>query len=78
MEETLKIIVLVKHVPDAQFDRHLTGEANTVDRSESILSELDEYALEAALQLTEARGGRSGRQQGHRAEHGPGRRPSTR
>ena len=57
MEETLKIIVLVKHVPDAQFDRHLTGEGSTLDRSESILSELDEYALEAALQLAEARGG---------------------
>ena len=25
VEDTLKIIVLVKHVPDAQFDRHLTG-----------------------------------------------------
>ena len=53
----MKIIVLVKHVPDAQFDRHLTGEGHTTDRSESILSELDEYALEAALQLSEARGG---------------------
>lgn len=53
----MKIIVLVKHVPDAQFDRHLTGEDHTTDRSESILSELDEYALEAALQLSEARGG---------------------
>ena len=57
MEDTLKIIVLVKHVPDAQFDRHLTGEGYTTDRDESILSELDEYALEAALQLAEARGG---------------------
>jgi electron transfer flavoprotein beta subunit len=57
VEETLKIIVLVKHVPDAQFDRHLNGEGFTTDRSESILSELDEYALEAALQLAEARGG---------------------
>ena len=57
VEETLKIVVLVKHVPDAQFDRHLNGEGNTVDRDESILSELDEYALEAALQLAEARGG---------------------
>ncbi|WP_307038074.1 electron transfer flavoprotein subunit beta/FixA family protein [Arthrobacter sp. B3I4] len=53
----MKIIVLVKHVPDAQFDRHLSGADNTTDRSESILSELDEYALEAALQLIEARGG---------------------
>lgn len=59
MDETnpaLKIAVLVKHVPDAQFDRHLNGEHNTTDRSESILSELDEYALEAALQLAEADG----------------------
>lgn len=53
----MKIVVLVKHVPDAQFDRHLTGEGHTTDRGESILSELDEYALEAALQLIEARGG---------------------
>jgi electron transfer flavoprotein beta subunit len=57
VEKTLKIIVLVKHVPDAQFDRHLNGEGYTTDRDESILSELDEYALEAALQLAEARGG---------------------
>lgn len=53
----LNIVVLVKYVPDAQFDRHLTGDARTIDRSESILSELDEYALEAALALTDARGG---------------------
>ncbi len=53
----MKIIVLVKHVPDAQFDRHLTGAGHAMERSESILSELDEYALEAALQLIEARGG---------------------
>lgn len=56
MGDTLKIVVLVKHVPDAQFDRHI-GPDNTLERSESILSELDEYALEAALQLSEARGG---------------------
>ncbi|MFJ5954931.1 electron transfer flavoprotein subunit beta/FixA family protein [Paenarthrobacter sp. NPDC092416] len=53
----MKIVVLVKHVPDAQFDRHITGPGNTTDRDESILSELDEYALEAALQLAEERGG---------------------
>ncbi|WP_323958954.1 electron transfer flavoprotein subunit beta/FixA family protein [Arthrobacter sp. JZ12] len=62
-ESALKIAVLVKHVPDAQFDRHLSGDNNTTDRSESILSELDEYALEAALQLIEARGGEAA---GHR------------
>jgi electron transfer flavoprotein beta subunit len=54
--DTLKIVVLVKHVPDAQFDRHI-GPDKTLERSESILSELDEYALEAALQVSEARGG---------------------
>ncbi|MBG6216570.1 electron transfer flavoprotein beta subunit [Arthrobacter sp. CAN_A6] len=53
----LNIAVLVKHVPDAQFDRHINGEHKTTQRSESILSELDEYALEAALQLTEKLGG---------------------
>ncbi|GAB3530224.1 electron transfer flavoprotein subunit beta/FixA family protein [Arthrobacter monumenti] len=58
MENTaLKIVVLVKHVPDAQFDRQLTGSSNTTDRATSILSELDEYALEAALQLVETHGG---------------------
>ena len=56
MGDTLKIVVLVKHVPDAQFDRHI-GPEQRLERSESILSELDEYALEAALQLSEARGG---------------------
>lgn len=60
MDETtpaLRIAVLVKHVPDTQFDRHLNGDDRTTDRAESILSELDEYALEAALQLVEAHGG---------------------
>ncbi|MET4061504.1 electron transfer flavoprotein beta subunit [Arthrobacter sp. UYP6] len=58
-DRPLNIVVLVKHVPDAQFDRHLSGPGHTLDRSESILSELDEYALEAALQLAEARGGQA-------------------
>jgi len=53
----LNIVVLVKYVPDTQFDRHLTGDSHRIDRNESILSELDEYALEAALALTDARGG---------------------
>lgn len=59
----LRIAVLVKHVPDAQFDRHIAGDDLTTVRSESILSELDEYALEAALQLVEAKGGATA---GHR------------
>ncbi|WP_189636227.1 electron transfer flavoprotein subunit beta/FixA family protein [Arthrobacter sp. NamB2] len=59
----LRIAVLVKHVPDAQFDRHIGGDDLTTVRSESILSELDEYALEAALQIVEAHGGAAA---GHR------------
>ncbi|PPB51048.1 electron transfer flavoprotein subunit beta [Arthrobacter pityocampae] len=59
----MRIAVLVKHVPDAQFDRHISGDDLTTVRSESILSELDEYALEAALQLVEAHGGAAA---GHR------------
>ena len=59
----LRIAVLVKHVPDAQFDRHIGGDDLTTVRAESILSELDEYALEAALQLVEAHGGAAA---GHR------------
>ncbi|THJ66091.1 electron transfer flavoprotein subunit beta/FixA family protein [Arthrobacter echini] len=59
----MRIAVLVKHVPDAQFDREIAGENLTTVRAESILSELDEYALEAALQLVEAHGGAAA---GHR------------
>ncbi|WP_125609793.1 electron transfer flavoprotein subunit beta/FixA family protein [Specibacter cremeus] len=53
----MNIVVLVKYVPDAQFDRHLSGPGHALDRNESILSELDEYALEAALAVAESRGG---------------------
>lgn len=53
----LNIVVLVKHVPDAQLNRQLSAEDHTVVRTDSILSELDEYALEAALTLVEERGG---------------------
>ncbi|MFJ6418273.1 electron transfer flavoprotein subunit beta/FixA family protein [Paeniglutamicibacter sp. NPDC091659] len=53
----LRILVLVKHVPDVQFERHLDGADLRLDRKDSVLSELDEYAIEAALQLAESRGG---------------------
>ncbi|MGC0268460.1 electron transfer flavoprotein subunit beta/FixA family protein [Glutamicibacter soli] len=53
----LTIVVLVKHVPDVQFDRHIDQESLRLDRSESVLSELDEYAVEAALALVEDNGG---------------------
>jgi electron transfer flavoprotein beta subunit len=50
----LNAVVLVKHVPDAQLHRSFNPD-NTLNREESILSELDEYPLEAAIALREAR-----------------------
>lgn len=55
----LTIAVLVKYVPDTQFDQTLDPSNLTVDRSESVMSELDEYAVEAALQLADAQEGSS-------------------
>lgn len=49
----LHIITLVKWVPDSQLERHFTQQRR-LDRSEGILGELDEYPLEAALQIREA------------------------
>ncbi len=50
----MNIVVCVKHVPDATADRHFEAD-NTVDREgvDGLLSELDEYAVEQALQLKE-------------------------
>jgi len=50
-----KIVVAVKYVPDATADRNFTSD-NTVDREgvDGLLSELDEYAVEQALQVVEA------------------------
>ncbi len=50
----MNIIVCVKHVPDATADRRFEAD-NTVDRVgvDGLLSELDEYAVEQALQLKE-------------------------
>lgn len=55
----MNIVVCVKHVPDAQGDRTFRESDNTTDRAnvDGLLSELDEYAVEAALQLVEADGG---------------------
>ncbi len=53
----MKIVVLVKHVPDAASDRSFAAD-QTVDRAavDSRLSELDEYAVEQALQVVEKSG----------------------
>ncbi|WP_340538060.1 electron transfer flavoprotein subunit beta/FixA family protein [Nocardioides sp. GXZ039] len=54
----MNIVVCVKHVPDATGDRRFEAD-NTVDRVgvDGLLSELDEYAVEQALQLKEKREG---------------------
>src|SRR5512144_2403952 len=50
----MNIVVCVKYVPDATGDRTFEDD-NTVDRVgvDGLLSELDEYAVEQALQLKE-------------------------
>jgi electron transfer flavoprotein beta subunit len=53
----MKIVVLVKHVPDAAGDRSFAADL-TSDRAavDGRLSELDEYAVEQALKVVEAAG----------------------
>ena len=50
----MNIVVCVKYVPDATADRHFESD-KTVDRDgvDGLLSELDEYAVEQALQIKE-------------------------
>lgn len=52
----MKIVVLAKHVPDATGERTFAADG-TVDRasSDGLLSELDEYAVEQALQIADER-----------------------
>ncbi|HOZ60001.1 MAG TPA: electron transfer flavoprotein subunit beta/FixA family protein [Nakamurella multipartita] len=53
-----RIVVACKYVPDSTGDRSFEADG-TVDREsvEGLLSELDEYAVEQALQIVEAQGG---------------------
>ena len=55
----MNIVVCVKYVPDATADRQFESD-NTVDRVgvDGLLSELDEYAVEQALQIKEKARGR--------------------
>src|SRR5678815_434895 len=55
----MKIVVLVKHVPDSGTERTLRSDDNTVDRASAnnVINEMDEYAIEEALKLREAHGG---------------------
>ncbi len=55
----MKIAVCVKQVPDTWAEKTLSAEDSTLDRAaaDGVLNELDEYAVEEALQLAEALGG---------------------
>jgi len=55
----MKIVVCIKYVPDAQSELTFNASDNTIDRLgvEGLLSELDEYAIEAGLKLAEAAAG---------------------
>ena len=55
----MRIVVCVKHVPDATAKRTFDPSDNTVDRAgvDGLLSELDEYAVEEALTIAAAQAG---------------------
>jgi len=55
----MNIVVLVKQVPDTWSERTLRPADNTLDRdaADAVINELDEYAIEEGLRLTEAHGG---------------------
>lgn len=52
----MKIVVCVKHVPDAQGDRRFEADSTTDRSVDGLLSELDEYAVEEALTILDAAG----------------------
>ncbi len=58
MMSPMKIVVCVKHVPDAAASRRFDDSDHTVDRAgvDGLLSELDEYALEEALKIRDTAG----------------------
>jgi electron transfer flavoprotein beta subunit len=55
----LNVVVCVKQVPDTAAERKLRPGDATLDREsvEGLINELDEYAVEEALQIAEAHGG---------------------
>ncbi|MFC0530034.1 electron transfer flavoprotein subunit beta/FixA family protein, partial [Phytohabitans kaempferiae] len=55
----MRIVVLVKQVPDSSAERSLRSDDNTVDRgsASNVINEMDEYAIEEALRVQEAHGG---------------------
>lgn len=55
----MKICVCVKQVPDSWAEKKLNAGDNTLDRAaaDRVINELDEYAIEEALQIVERDGG---------------------
>src|SRR3954466_16010324 len=55
----MNIVVCVKQVPDTWAEKRLSADDKTVDREgvDSVMNELDEYAVEEALRIQEATGG---------------------
>jgi electron transfer flavoprotein beta subunit len=55
----MKIVVLVKQVPDTAADKRLDPGTLAVDRAavDGLINEMDEFAVEEALQLAEKHGG---------------------
>jgi len=55
----LKIVVCIKQVPDSWAQKRLNESDFTLDRAgtDAVVNDLDEYAIEAALQIAEANGG---------------------
>lgn len=52
----MRIVVCVKHVPDTDSDRRIE-DGRIVRGEDDVLNELDEYAIEAAVQAVEDHGG---------------------
>ena len=55
----MKIAVCVKQVPDTWAEKKLRSDDSTLDResADGVMNELDEYAVEEALQIAEANSG---------------------
>ncbi|HEX4830588.1 MAG TPA: electron transfer flavoprotein subunit beta/FixA family protein [Trebonia sp.] len=55
----MNIVVLVKQVPDTESERRLVPGAGTLDRAaaDGVINYIDEFAIEAGLQIAEAEGG---------------------
>jgi electron transfer flavoprotein beta subunit len=55
----VNVVVCIKQVPDSWAEKQLSTSDLTLDRAsvDAVLNDLDEYAVEAALQLIESHGG---------------------